>query len=80
MSMGTASSVDDDAAGEDEDEETQQDYDDFKKWLDNQPSSGNSSAPETKCPPMIVEPVACKRCKRAASDCNLSEANMVVYE
>lgn len=62
---------------ESEDEETQQDFDDFKKWLDSEsietPADGASAtvAAPNELPATSSKPRTCHLCKKDAADCNL---------
>lgn len=69
------SSVDGDAEndGDDDDPETKQDYDDFKKWLNNaaaSPATDRVAADDAPAPEEPREPT-CKVCKKAKSVCIL---------
>ena len=71
--MGSSAGDQDDA--DDEDPQTQQDYDDFKKWL-NQRQPTPQETVEARKAPQVPKPKAdvvwaCQLCKGDATKCHL---------
>lgn len=83
--MGNAAGSEAECPDDDDDAETQNDYEDFKKWLEKQGPSQPENPPQAPAVPKApVDPKldvtwVCNICKTNAKECHLSKLMSILY-